>query len=88
MKNNVKTLFRLKTSTRLISLILTLLILFFAVPSVVYAETAEALKSSDNAEALLSEGEDSTVSETKIYEAEELREENAKHFILADGSYA
>ena len=90
MQNNVKHLFRNKIGTRIISLFLTILILFFAIPSIVYAETAEALKNlaDEDEAALLSYGEESAIGGAEIYEAEELRGENTKHFRLADGSYA
>lgn len=81
-----------KLSTRLISLFLSLLLFFFAVPPIIYAEAAEAVKGEET------EGETSVLngsSEEKkeysydgeLYEVVELREENAKHFHLADGSY-
>ena len=75
--------------TKVISFILSMLILFYAVPSVVYSETIDALSN-------LGEDGSSTSSENSsagtdfvlpLYEVEELREESVKHFKLSDGSY-
>ena len=63
MKNNEKHLFRRKIGTRIISLLLTVLVIFFAVPYVAYAETAEALNNLAGEEetTLLSYGEEAAV---------------------------
>ena len=89
MKNNENHLFRRKIGTRIISLLLTVLVIFFAVPYVAYAETAEALNNLAGEEetTLLSYGKEAAVGGAEIYEAEELRGENTKHFRLTDGSY-
>ena len=71
--------------TKILSLILSFLIIFYLVPASVFAEGLDG-----EANAL-----DNSVSETlenntytqKIYEVTELREENVKHFRLEDGSY-
>jgi len=88
MENYVNHRFGCKITTKLICLFLTLLIIFFAVPSIVYAETAEALGSLGREEesAALSDGETYKY-EPDVYEVESLREENVKHFRLSDGSY-
>ena len=88
MENNTKSLFKNKLTTKLISLFLTLLIIFFAVPSIIYAEAAEAIMGlgSEEAASFLSDN-DTSLSNAGIYEVEELREENVKHFRLEDGSY-
>ena len=68
-----------------------MLILFYAIPSVVYSETIDALSSlgeSEGAEqeaAAAPEGDEDF--RIPLYEVEELREENVKHFKLSDGSY-
>ncbi|MBO5315630.1 MAG: RHS repeat protein, partial [Clostridia bacterium] len=76
--------YRLKT--RILSLILTLLIIFYAVPATVFAEmltpgTDEAQSTSNSAE-IANLGR-----EPEIFEIEELREENSKQFRLEDGTY-
>ena len=76
--------YRLKT--RILSLILTLLIIFYAVPATVFAEmltpgTDEAQSTSNLAE-IANLGR-----EPHIFEIEELREENSKQFRLEDGTY-
>ena len=87
---NISSLFRAKLTTKLISLFLTLLIIFFSIPSIVYAETAEALSklgADETASASDSESDSSaTLKSGEVYEETELREENVKHFRLEDGS--
>ena len=91
MKRTVIDIFRKihrrKIGTRLTSMLLTLFLLFYVVPTVIYAEVADAFSSyideKDSGEHL---GE-TAVNDIEIYEAEELREESAKHFRLPDGSY-
>ncbi|MBQ8380701.1 MAG: RHS repeat-associated core domain-containing protein, partial [Clostridia bacterium] len=77
-----------KPIPRLISFFLSVLIIFYAIPSIVFAEVADAIesipaaaeeKASDSSLALTYTGE--------AYEIEEAREESAKHFHLEDGSY-
>lgn len=88
MENNTKSLFKNKLTTKLISLFLTLLIIFFAVSSIIYAEAAEAIMGLGGEEAASSLSDnDTSLGGAGIYEAEELREENVKHFRLEDGSY-
>ncbi len=81
-----------KISTRLISLFLSLLLFFLAVPPIIYAEAAEAVKGeeSENASSALDgsyEKKNEYSYDGELYEVVELREENVKHFHLADGSY-
>ncbi len=81
---------------RILSLFLTAVLLFLFVPTVVYAEIANAL-TSDGTEAAESAGaSDSTESADAAptytyngvtYEETSMREETVKHFRLADGSY-
>ncbi|MBR5140025.1 MAG: DNRLRE domain-containing protein, partial [Clostridia bacterium] len=70
---------------RAIAFLLSLLMTFYAIPSVIYAEFGDALSSlsSDSA----SDSDKSTSLDVPIYEAENLREENVKTFCLPDGSY-
>ncbi|MBO7303798.1 MAG: hypothetical protein J6V09_01055, partial [Clostridia bacterium] len=70
---------------RAIAFLLSLLMTFYAIPSVIYAEFSEAISSlsSDSA----SDSDKSTSSDVPIYEAENLREENVKTFCMPDGSY-
>ena len=71
--------------TKILSLILSFLIIFYLVPSSVFAEALE----SDTAvlDNSVSENEKNITYTPEIYEVTELREENVKHFRLADGSY-
>ena len=74
--------------TKVITFILSMLILFYAVPSVVYSETIDALSrlgEDGNSEA--ADAVSSAELKLPLYEVEELREENVKHFKLSDGSY-
>ena len=75
--------------TKVISFILSMLILFYAVPSVVYAETIDALANlgSDESSASVENSSSGADFKLPLYEVEELREENVKHFKLSDGSY-
>ena len=75
--------------TKLVSFALSLLILFYAIPSIVYAEAIDALSDiGDKKEALSADASDfASDINTPVYEVEELREENVKHFKLSDGSY-
>ena len=82
--------------TRAIAMTLSIVLLFYVIPSAVFAEAAELL-SSDESDASSSvtdvEALDSTVTGNtdaprgELYEAEPLREEYVKHFHLEDGSY-
>ena len=77
-----------RITAKLISLVLSILILFYAIPGVVYAETIDAL-SGIGAGSEKAGNTEQPAADFKIplYEAEELREENVKHFKLSDGSY-
>ena len=70
MENNTKYLFKSKLTTRLISLFLTLLIIFFAVPSIIYAEAADAIGNlgKEDGTALLSEDIEDYENKVGIYE--------------------
>ena len=72
--------------TRVLSFILTLLLIFYAIPATVFAEVLTV--GTDETQVLTDTAEnfDPEVAR-EIYEVEELREENAKHFRLEDGSY-
>ena len=76
-----------KPSTRIISFILCLLIVFFATPSVIFAEAADAIKSQDNTKSSSSDNPDIYSYIGDAYEVEALREENTKHFHLENGSF-
>ena len=79
--------------TKLVTFVLALLIAFYAVPSIVYSETIDALSSvGENSEAeengSSSDGSSgSQAAKIPVFEVEELREESVKHFRLSDGSY-
>ena len=93
MKQKIENVFTAKITTRVISFVLSLLILFFAVPEIIYAETIDAVSSANFSASseTVTDGEDLSggiyTYNTDIYEIEELREENVKHFRLEDGSY-
>ncbi len=81
---------------RALSLVLTVVLIFYIVPSVVYAEIGAAFETDEDETAVGAERvEAETVEETidpyayvnEAYEVEELREESVKHFRLEDGSY-
>ena len=81
-----------KIMTKLVSLVLSMVMLFYAVPEIVYAESADAISSLFDGTSQSESGENtdspfSSSGAVPIYEVEELREENVKHFRLSDGSY-
>ena len=81
----MKTVKTYSPKTKILSLILSFLIIFYLVPSSVFAEALESDTTVlDNS---VSENEENTTYTPEIYEVTELREENVKHFRLADGSY-
>ena len=75
---------RNRVFTRSIAMILSLVLLFYVVPSVVYAEIADAAEKSDTATDI---GSAESVKNTEVYEDTSLREESVKHFRLSDGTY-
>ena len=84
----------MKLWSKALSMALSLVLLFLAVPTVVYGEIASAVSSlGDGEESSTSDknenGTATEISENKaiIYEEESLREESTKHFRLEDGSY-
>ena len=89
----MKTVRTIGIFTKLISVFLTLLLIFYIIPSTVYAEVVGAFSISAEENEQINENivsEDETpIYEYKgqVYEAEELREESVKHFHLEDGSY-
>ena len=81
-----------RLATRLLSVLLTLLLIFYVVPPIIYTKAAEAIGKED-ADAAITEDVDKVASpnpylyESTSYEVTELREESVKHFRLEDGSY-
>ena len=81
-----------RLASRLLSVILSLLLIFYVVPPIIYTKAAEAIGKED-AEAAITEDADKVASpnpylyESTSYEVTELREESVKHFRLEDGSY-
>lgn len=101
MRNKIhdllNTLHRHHVMARALSMLLSLLLIFYAVPTIIYAEAIEAIGDSVQAEEPLSdliktteeedsEGIDIYTYRGVAYEARELREESAEHFKLEDGS--
>ncbi len=78
---------------RALSLLLTVLLIFYVIPATVYAEVGSAFSDEETAETAT----ESTVTENNganaldytpvLYEVTDLREEGVKHFHLEDGSY-
>ncbi len=76
----MKTTVKIPKKIRIISMVLTLFMIFQIVPLSAYAEASIPNASSD---AILASGRITK----DIYEVKELREESVKHFRLEDGSY-
>lgn len=78
--------------SRLVSVILTLLLIFYVVPPILYTKAAEAIGGEDETQESEPAGADIASSdpygyESPVYEVKELREESVKHFRTEDGSY-
>ena len=78
------------------SMTLSLVMLFYVIPTVVYAEIADAFSKENGADHSTSGKDNDTLSQNgnnafdvnyPLYELTELRSENVKHFRLSDGSY-
>lgn len=81
----MKTLKLYSSKVKILSLILSFLIVFYLVPASVYAKGLDGDTTvSDNS---VSANEENNKYTPEIYEVTELREENVKHFRLADGRY-
>ena len=81
----MKTAKNYSPKTKMLSLILSFLIIFYLVPTSVFAEGLDNdITVSDNS---VSANEENNTYTPGIYEVTELREENVKHFRLEDGSY-
>ena len=91
---------RNRIATRLLSAALSFVLLFYIIPSTIYAEIAEAFDQTDSENYVINnetaindlyneeyKATAENVLDEIIYEATELREENVKHFRLSDGSY-
>ena len=86
-KGFLKAIFNKKSGTKILSLFLSLLIMFFAIPSVVFAELAEAIGSIERAKDTEEGYKDIYTYIGDAFEVEGLREESVKHFRLEDGTY-
>ena len=81
----MKTAKNYSPKAKILSLILSFLIVFYLVPTSVFAEGLDNDTTvSDNS---VSANEENNTYNPEIYEVTELREENVKHFHLEDGSY-
>ena len=101
MKKNFKEIIRFfkrnKAFTKCLSFMLSLTLLFYVIPSTIYAKVANAIETKENAydNTVIvtdsSSGTDDITTENVLdgilFEATELREENVKHFRLSDGRY-
>ena len=81
----MKTVKTYSPQTKILSLILSLLIVFYLVPTSVFAEGLD--NDTTVSDSSVSANEENNTYNTEIYEVTELREENVKHFRLEDGSY-
>ena len=81
----MKTVTSFSPKTKILSLVLSFLIIFYIVPTSVFAEGLD--NDTTVADNTASENEENTAYAPEIYEVTDLREENVKHFRLADGSY-
>ena len=87
--------FTQKITVKVISFVLCLLLVFLATPPIIFAKAIDAVQNmdadsgnaTDSADAENGAGESIYGAKGEIYEVESKREENAKHFHLADGSY-
>ena len=81
----MKTVKKYSPKTKILSLILSFLIIFYLIPTSVFAEGLDNdITVSDNS---VSENTGNNTYTPEIYEVTELREDNVKHFRLPDGSY-
>ena len=89
----IHTCYRLKIGIRVLSLLLSVILIFYVIPSVVYAEIGNAFESTDIGESIENaapnEKEEQNIYDYKgaAYEVLASREESVKHFHLEDGSY-
>ena len=81
----MKTVRTYSPKTKILSLILSFLIIFYLIPSSVFAEGLD--NDTTVSDSSVSENEENSTYTPEIYEVTELREENVKHFRLEDGSY-
>ena len=92
MKNKlhsiIKFLKRNRVFTKTLSFVLCIVLVFYVIPSSIYAAAAEALEDMDNNEQTNTNDIPDITSVSKSpTEVVEMREEYAKHFRLSDGSY-
>ena len=76
-----------KLSVRILSFILCLIIMFLAIPSVIFAEVANTIDNLANTDSSYSNDNDIYSYVGDAFEVETLREETIKHFHLEDGTY-
>ena len=82
--NIIKFLKRNKAFTKTLSMFLSIILVFYVIPSTIYAEAAEFIEDiTKNAEEIDLE----TVAKEAVFEDKSLREESVKYFRLSDGSY-
>ena len=81
----MKTVKTYSPHTKILSLILSFLIIFYLVPTSVFAEGLD--NDTTVSDSSVSDNEENSTYTPEIYEVTELREENVKHFRLSDGSF-
>ena len=85
MKKLLNTLSRHRVFTRALSMLLAILLTFYVIPSVIFAEIADAISGMDTESSEVGEG--SPEKKESVYEDVTRREESVKHFKLSDGTY-
>ena len=76
-----------KVATKLLSAVLSAVLLFYVIPTAVYAEVANAIENAGASDEAAEESLGIYGYNSEAHEAVELREESVKHFKVEDGSY-
>ena len=78
---------KIKVTTKLVSFFLAFLILFYSIPAIVYAESADAISSLFDSEEIEKTSSEAKEKIERAYEVEELRTENTKTFKIEGGAF-
>ena len=89
MKEKMRKIFsfirRNKVTTKMISFVLSLVLIFYVIPSSIYSEASELF---ENDEAITNDvSAIETEQSSNVFEVKELRDASSKHFKTEDGSY-
>ena len=89
MKEKMRRIFsfirRNKVTTKMISFVLSLVLIFYVIPSSIYSEAAELFENDEAIKNDVSAIE--TEQSSNVFEVKELRDASTKHFKTEDGSY-